>query len=273
VSPVALVTGGSKGVGQGIAVGLAEAGWTVVVSGRSESRLAATVARVRDAGGRGSSVVCHHESDDEVASLVGGVAREHGSLDLLVNNVWAGPRMNHVAPEPFWERPLSDWDSLIGLGLRAHFVAAHAAAPILVAQGRGLVVNVSSVGARAYLHSVLYGMSKAGLDKMTLDMARELRPHGVTVLSLWPGLVRTAQLLASGVESIAGVSVRDAETPELQGRVLAALAADPAVHERTGSAQITAELAREYGITEPDGGQPVSPRDMFGGGPVFPGLD
>ncbi|WGY03827.1 SDR family NAD(P)-dependent oxidoreductase [Nocardioides sp. QY071] len=261
---VALVTGGSKGVGQGIAVGLAEAGWTVVVSGRDESRLAATVARVDAAGGHGSARTCHHEDDAEVAALVRGVAEEHGRLDLLVNNVWAGPRMNHLRPERFWERPLSDWDSLVGIGLRAHFVATHAAAPILVAQGSGLVVNVSSVGARAYLHSTLYGVGKAGLDKMTQDLALELGADGVTVLSLWPGLVRTEQLLASGLESIAGVPVSDAETPELQGRVVAALAADPAVHGRTGTVVVTAEAAAEYGIAEPDGGVPVSPRVMFG---------
>lgn len=261
---VALVTGGSNGVGQGIAVGLAEAGWTVVVTGRDESRLAATVARVDAAGGHGSARTCRHEDDAEVAALVRGVAEEHGRLDLLVNNVWAGPPMNHVRPERFWERPLSDWDSLIGIGLRAHFVATHTAAPILVAQGSGLVVNVSSVGARAYLHSTLYGVGKAGLDKMTQDLALELGADGVTVLSLWPGLVRTEQLLASGLESIAGVPVSDAETPELQGRVVAALAADPAVHERTGTVVVTAEAAAEYGISEPGGGVPVSPRVMFG---------
>ncbi|WP_166391074.1 SDR family NAD(P)-dependent oxidoreductase [Nocardioides ochotonae] len=269
---VALVTGGSKGVGQGIAVGLAEAGWTVHVSGRDESRLATTVERVEQAGGRGRAWRCEHTDDADVERLVAEVAADGGRLDLLVNNAWAGPAMNHVRPERFWERPLSDWDTLIGVGLRAHFVAMRAAAPVMVAQGSGLVVNISSVGARAYLHSTLYGMSKAALDKMTHDAALELRGEGVTVLSLWPGLVRTEQLLASGVRDIAGVPVTDAETPELQGRVLAALAADPQLHRRTGSALISAELAEEYGVVEPDGGRPVSPRLMFGGGPVFPEL-
>ncbi|ANH37308.1 3-oxoacyl-[acyl-carrier-protein] reductase FabG [Nocardioides dokdonensis FR1436] len=266
---VALVTGGSKGVGQGIAVGLAEAGWTVHVSGRDEARLAGTVARVHAAGGQGRAWRCEHTDDGAVAALVRGVAAASGSLDLLVNNAWAGPRMDHARPARLWERPLSDWDSLIGIGLRAHFVALHAAAPLMIEQGSGLVVNISSVGARAYLHSTLYGMSKAALDKMTLDAALELRPLGVSVLSLWPGLVRTEQLLASGVQDIAGVAVSDAETPELQGRVLAALAADPDLHARTGQAVITAELAQEYAVAEPDGGRPVSPRGMFGGGPVF----
>lgn len=270
---VALVTGGSRGVGEGIAVGLGEAGWTVVVSGRNEERLARTVARVQEAGGRGRAAVCDHADDARVESLVHSVEKEHGRLDLLVNNAWAGPAdMDHERPEPFWERPLSDWETLIGIGLRAHYVASRAAAPGMVARGGGMIVNISSVGTRAYLHSVLYGISKAGLDKMTHDTALELREHGVTVLSLWPGLIRTERLLASGRQSVFGVSIKDTETPELQGRVVAALAADPDIHRLTGQVVISAEAAVEYGISEPDGGTPVSPRKMFGGGPVFPPL-
>ncbi|MDF1604668.1 SDR family NAD(P)-dependent oxidoreductase [Nocardioides sp. YIM 152315] len=269
---VALVTGGSRGVGQGIAVGLAEAGWTVHVTGRNAAGLAETVARVEDVGGTAYSWTCEHTDDADVARVVEAAWEAGDRIDVLVNNAWAGPRMNHARPERFWERPLDDWDTLIGVGLRTHWVAAHAIAPRMIDRGSGVVVNVSSVGARAYLHSVLYGISKAGLDKMTHDAALELRAHGVTVLSLWPGLVRTEQLLASGVADIAGVPVSDAETPELQGRVLAALLADPDLHRRTGSALITAELAEEYAVSEPDGGRPVSPRLMFGGGPVFPPL-
>ncbi|MDN5894650.1 MAG: SDR family NAD(P)-dependent oxidoreductase [Nocardioides sp.] len=271
-SRVALVTGGSKGVGQGIAEGLAEAGWTVHVSGRDRARLKGTVERVTASGGVGHAHSCEHTDDDDVRRLVEAAFSDQGRLDLLVNNAWAGPRMNHVNPEKFWERPLSDWDTLIGVGLRAHYVATHAVAPLMIDQGSGQIVNISSVGTRAYLHSTLYGISKAGLDKLTHDAALELREHGVSVLSLWPGLVRTEQLLASGVDNIAGVSVTDAETPELQGRVLAALAADPGLHQRTGSVVITAEEAAERGIAELEGGTPVSPRAMFGGGPVFPPL-
>ncbi|MEO3786774.1 SDR family NAD(P)-dependent oxidoreductase [Actinocorallia sp. B10E7] len=269
---VALVTGGSRGVGEGIAVGLGEAGWTVVVSARDEARLARTARRVEEAGGRARAIVCDHGDDAQVEALIQRVGEEHGGLDLLVNNAWAGPAMDYSRPEPFWERPLSDWDLLVGIGLRAHYVATRAAAPGMVERGSGMIVNISSVGTRAYLHSTLYGISKAGLDKMTHDTALELRPHGVTVLSLWPGLIRTERLLASGRETVFGVSIKDTETPELQGRVIAALAADPSVHERTGQVVISAEAAREYGIPEPEGGVPVSPRDMFGGGPVFPAL-
>ncbi len=265
---VALVTGGSRGVGQGIAVGLAEAGWTVHLSGRNADRMAATVERITAAGGQAVAHACDHTDAAQIQRLVADVEDQSGGIDLLANNVWAGPRMNHFAPEKFYERPLEDWDSLVTVGLRAHYVAAHAAVPRMVARGSGLVVNITSVGARAYLHSTLYGMGKAALDKMTHDMATELRGSGVTFLSLWPGLVRTELLLASGLQEIAGVSINDTETPELQGRVLAAVAADPEIGRRSGTALLTAELAVEYGVAEPGGGSPVSPRQMFGGGPL-----
>ncbi|MDN5746320.1 MAG: SDR family NAD(P)-dependent oxidoreductase, partial [Nocardioidaceae bacterium] len=168
---VALVTGASKGVGQGIAVGLAEAGWTVHVSGRNLERLQETTDRVAAAGGTGILHVCEHTEDEDVRRLVRTAHADAGRLDLLVNNAWAGPRMNHQRPEKFWQRPLDDWDSLIGVGLRAHYVATHAAAPLMIEQGSGLIVNISSVGTRAYLHSTLYGVSKAGLDKLTHDAA------------------------------------------------------------------------------------------------------
>lgn len=270
--PVALVTGASRGVGRGIALGLGEAGWTVYGTGRGPaspgSPLATTAARVEAAGGTGIAVVCDHRDDAAVTALVERCVAEQGRVDVLVNNVWAGPALTQVEP-PFWERPLAEWDDLVGLGLRAHFVASAAACRHMVARGSGLVVNVSSFGARGYLHSVLYGVAKAGLDKMSHDMARELLPHGVAALSLWPGLVRTDALLAHGVERVAGVAVADGESPELQGRVIRALAGDPELLRLSGQAMVTAEAAARYRLTEDGGRTPPSLRELFGGGPLF----
>lgn len=270
---VAVVTGAGRGVGKGIALALGEEGWTVYLTGRGPldagSALRRSADEVASRGGTGTPVVCDHRDDAQIAALFDRVDDEQGRIDLLVNNVWAGPRYPAV-PEPFWKRPLGDWDSLIGVGLRAHYVACVAAASRMVEQGRGLMVNISSFGTRRHLHSVLYGISKAGLDKMTSDMAVELAGHDVTVLSLWPGLVQTENVLASGRDTIAGLPVAEAETPEFVGRVVAALAADPDVGALSGRTLIAAETALDYDVTERDGRRPASHRAAFGGGPVFP---
>lgn len=270
---MALVTGGGRGVGKGIALALGAAGWTVHVTGRNADRLDATAAQITGRGGDGRAVLCEHRDDAQVTGVVESIVETSGRLDLLVNNVWAGPADSHGFDAPAWERPLSDWESLIDIGLRAHYVASVAACRAMVRAGRGLIVNISSFGSRAHLHSVLYGISKIGLDKMANDLAAELRPHGVAAVSLWPGLVRTESLLASGRTEIAGFPIADAESPEFVGRVVAALAGDPDILRRSGQTLVCAEVAGDYGVTEPDGRTPLSHRAAFGGGPLFGAVD
>lgn len=271
---VAVVTGASRGVGRGVAQALGSAGWTVYVSGRgpveADSPLKTCADDISERGGVGIAAACDHRDDEAVAELFARIGAEQaGRLDLLVNNVWASPRGFGGFDTPFWERPLSDWDSLIDVGLRAHYVCSVEAAKLMVPRRSGLITNISSFGTRGHLHSVLYGMSKAGLDKMASDMGAELAPHGVRTASLWPGIVRTEKLVASGLETIAGFPVADAESPEFIGKVIAALYADPALPELSGHTFVTAELAGEYGITDHAGNQPPSHREPFGGGPLF----
>lgn len=267
---VALVTGASRSVGKGIAVALGSDGWTVYVTARHDGPLHDTAREVTERGGHGISVVCDHRDDDQIAALFTRIADEQdGRLDLLVNNVWAAPKGFAGFSDPFWKRPISDWDTLITVGLRAHYVASVAAAPLMVARGSGMIVNISSFGTRGYLHSVLYGISKAGLDKMAADMAVDLKDTGVTALSLWPGLVKNEAMLAWGIEEFQGFSLANAETPEFIGRVIVALANDPAVGARSGHTLITAETALDYGVTDIEGNQPDSHRALFGGGPLF----
>lgn len=268
--PVALVTGASRSVGKGVALALGTAGWTVYVTARRDGPLQQTAAEVTARGGQAVAVVCDHRDDDQIAALFARITDEQdGRLDLLVNNVWAAPKGFAGFSDPFWKRPISDWDSLIGVGLRAHYVAAVHAAPLMVARGSGLIVNISSFGTRGYLHSVLYGMSKAGLDKMAADMAVDLNGTGVSALSLWPGLVKNEAMLALGIDNFQGFPLANAETPEFIGRVIVALAADPGIAARSGHTLITAEIARDYGVTDVAGNQPDSHRELFGGGPLY----
>src|SRR5262249_26674327 len=126
------------------------------------------------------------------------------------------------------------------------------AAPSMIAAHRGLIVNISFWAAQKYLSNVAYGVSKAATDKMTADMARELKEHNVAVVSLYPGLVRTEKVM----EAAAWLDLSNSESPQFIGRAVAALASDPGVIQRTGSVLIAAHLAAEYGFTDIDGKTP-----------------
>src|SRR5262249_21488044 len=147
--------------------------------------------------------------------------------------------------------PLWRWDAMMTAGVRAAFVASQHAARTMVQARRGLIVHISAWAAQKHIANTLYGMSKAATDKMTADMGHELKAHGVTVVSLYPGLVRTEAVLAAGVFDLS-----NSESPEFIGRAVAALANDPEVLRRSGSVLVAAALAKEYGFTDIDGRQP-----------------
>ena len=172
---VALVTGASRGVGWGVATALQQQGWRVYGTSRHGNGPDGTVALTVD-----------HTDDDAVAAAFAHIVDDTGRLDLLVNNAWASPPGFAGFTAKFYERPVSDWDSLIGIGLRSHYVAAVQAAQIMVPQGSGLIASTSSFGSRGHLHSVLYGVGKTGVDKMAYDMGAELAGTGVA-LGLLPG--------------------------------------------------------------------------------------
>lgn len=258
---VAVVTGASRGVGKGIALGLGEAGATVYVTGRTVQEGVApwpgtvteTAAQVTAMGGQGIAVRCDHRNDAEVEALFRRVQEEQGRLNILVNNAFATPAGAMPMGVPFWELPISYWDELHTVGLRSHYVASVFAAPMLIRQGGGLIVNTSSGGAVDYVFSVAYGAGKAGVDKMTKDMAHELKPHGVAVVSLWPGMVKAEKTMAHPERLPPEVFERllkFGESPLFSGRAVAALAADPAIMDRTGRVLVVAELAKEYGFTD-----------------------
>src|SRR5262249_762683 len=185
---IAVVTGATRGVGRGIARELARQGARVFITGRSVGHEALEE--------RITGIRCDHRDDAQVEAAFDQIARETGSIDVLVNNVWGGYEdmvENGVFtwPKPFWEQRLSRWDDMFAAGVRAHYHASQIAARSMIGQQRGLIVNISFWSAQKYIGNVAYGVSKAATDKMTADMAVELKPHGVTVVSLYPGLVRT----------------------------------------------------------------------------------
>jgi len=246
---VALVTGGSRGVGRGIAEELGLLGATAYVTGRAVERAELGLGCI--------PVKCDHTNDDHVQAVVDRIVTERHRIDILVNNVWCGyERMvengDFTWPKPFWEQPLWRWDAMFSAGVRAHYYASQLAAPTMIAQRRGLIVNISFCSAQKHIGNVAYGVSKAATDKMTADMATELKPYGVAVVSLYPGLVRTEKVM----EAAKWLDLTNSESPEFIGRAVAALAADPDVLRYTGKVLVAAGLALEYGFTDIDGKTP-----------------
>jgi NAD(P)-dependent dehydrogenase (short-subunit alcohol dehydrogenase family) len=261
---IALVTGASRGIGKGIAVELATAGAKVYFTGRTTAEdperpgtVGATEAEILDEGGLAVGMVCDHHVDSQVAAVFERIREDEGRLDLLVNNATA--EMGSMVGKKFWELPLDIWDDVIGVGLRSHYVASWYAAPLMIERGRGLIVNVSSHGSREYLMGVSYGVGKAGVEKLTNDMAKEFTEHGVAVMSIWPGLCKSenrlvhAETQPDGRVTLFGLDLSYAETPHFPGRAVVALASDAEPMKRTGQAFWVADLAREYGFTDIDG--------------------
>lgn len=274
---VSIVTGASRGAGMGIAIALGGFGDTVYVTGRSRNEgdsplpgtIYATADAVNQAGGKGIPLVCDHGDDKNVEEVFKQVESEQGRLDILVNNATHLPD-GLTEPLPFWEKGLDQVD-ILNVGLRSHYVSSYFAAPLLLANGRGLVVNTSSYGGRIYAHGPAYGAGKAGSDKMAHDMAVDFRPFNVAVVSLWLGLLQTARTKrAIEEEPHQYAAMEDSmETPEFSGLVIDALEKDPEIMTKSGKVWLGAELAKSYGIIDINGKSPPSQRPLFGDTTTF----
>ncbi len=277
---VAVVTGGSRGAGRGIAIELGAAGATVFVTGRSrrdrpaagydrilalsgQARLPGSIDDTADevtaAGGRGIAVECDHTRESEVVALFDRVRREGGRLDLLVNNAWGGHEtFTGVFDAPFWEHPLAHWDSMFDRGLRNHLLASRCAAPLLVGQGFGLIVTTTFTDQGRYLKgNLFYDLAKHAMARLAFGMAEELRPHGVTSVALVPGWMRTEFVLMGHRADESTWQQRPAlartESTRYIGRAVVALASDPDVARHGGSTLRVGDLAGLYGFTDIDG--------------------
>lgn len=261
------MTGASRGIGRGIALQLGEAGATVYITGRklvdsqgdpTAGTLKATASEVESRGGKCIPVQCDHSNDEEISALFEKIKTEqNGRLDILVNNAYAAVQaISEYMGKPFWEQPLSMWDTVNNVGLRNHYMCTVYAAKMMVPRKSGLIVNISSAGGLAYLFNVAYGIGKEACDRMAADCAVELRKHNVAHVSIWPGPVITEHvddMLKASQNAKQKQMFEGAESVEFTGKCIVSLAKDPNLMSKSGRILMTPELGREYNLVDVDG--------------------
>ncbi len=248
-----MVTGATRGVGRGIALALGDAGAVVYVTGRSSVEDVA--AEVDARGGRGIAASTDHAEDGQVEALFRRVRADSGRLDLVVANAWGGYADHDLRTfaAPFWEQPLSRWQTMFEQGLRLQLTTARFAAPLLLERRRGLVVFTGGWDdPGSYLGNLPYDLSKFGTSRLVATLAHELRPHGVAVVGVYPGFTRT-EAVVEAFAAQGSTPPPEAHSPEYVGRAVAHLLADPAAPDLSGRGFQAATLARRYGFVDVDG--------------------
>jgi NAD(P)-dependent dehydrogenase (short-subunit alcohol dehydrogenase family) len=273
---VALVAGGTRGAGRGIAVQLGAAGATVYVTGRSSGStrsemnrpetIEQTAALVDEAGGRGIPVRVDHLVPDEVRALIERIDREHGALHLLVNDIFGLTKFEFN--KPIWECSLDHGVQLLHTAIDTHAITSHFALPLLIRKPGGLVVEVNDgtfeYNAKNYRVNFFYDLCKTAVNRMVFSLAHELQPHKATAISVTPGWLRSEAMLDA--YRVTEATWRDAtkiqphfaisESPTFVGRAVAALAQDPDVARWSGKSVSSGELAKIYDFTDLDGSRP-----------------
>jgi NAD(P)-dependent dehydrogenase (short-subunit alcohol dehydrogenase family) len=289
---VAVVAGATRGAGRGIAAALGEAGATVYCTGRSSraggggsdyanrpETIEETAEIVTSLGGRGVPVQVDHLEPEQVRALAERLKREHGHIDVLVNDIWGGEVLKG-GPEQWnstiWEHDLGKGLRILRLAIDTHLVTSHFLLPLLVQKPGGLLVEVTDgtteYNAANYRISVYYDLAKVAVNRLAFSQGHELAPHRGTAVSVTPGWMRSEMMLEhfqvteetwrDALEPdrqtgpVAPPGFASSETPRFVGRGIAALAADPE-HARFNQRSLTAaDLARAYGVTDLDGSQP-----------------
>jgi NAD(P)-dependent dehydrogenase (short-subunit alcohol dehydrogenase family) len=292
---VAVVAGATRGAGRGIAAALGEAGATVICTGRSSAAgtgasdyagrpetIEETAELVTRLGGEGIAVQVDHLDSEQVQVLAGRVHRDHGGIEMLVNDIWGAERLKGGPADwntPIWEHDLEVGLRILRLGVETHLVTSHHLLPLLIDKPGGLLVEITDgtaeYNASRYRISVFYDLAKTAVNRLAFSQGHELAPHGATAVAITPGWLRSEMMLEN--YGVGEANWRDAlepgrpvglptapppfassESPRYVGRAVAALAADPG-RERWNQQSVTsAELAREYGFTDVDGAQPDS---------------
>lgn len=263
---VALVTGGSRGAGRGIALELAKKGAFVYITGRTtddsvtdqrKRSIDSVIREIEQEGGAGAAIRCDHTIDEETEAVIHKITATHGQLDILVNNVWGG---NELAIEikPFWELPTAHWDHMFHAGVRAQLMTNYYAIPLMRKSGTGgLIVHTTFWDRYKYTGNFYYDLSKNALVRMAYGIAKELKEDKIAVIPLSPGWMRTEAVLESMNTDEAHWHEVEAlnitESTAFIGRAVAALASDPEVMSMTGQPQQVGKLAEKYGFTDIDG--------------------
>jgi NAD(P)-dependent dehydrogenase (short-subunit alcohol dehydrogenase family) len=283
---VAVVAGATRGAGRGIAAALGEAGATVVCTGRSTRALGSsrsdydrpetideTAELVTQLGGTGVAIGVDHLEAAEVKSLAERIAREHGHIDILVNDIWGAEVLKGGPSEwntPVWKHDLDTGLRILRLGVETHLITSHHLLPLVVGRPGGLLVEVTDgtleYNATHYRISAFYDLAKISINRLAFSQGHELKPYGATAVSLTPGWLRSEMMLehfgvseACWRDALAGAAPPGfavSESPRYVGRAVAALAADPDRHRWNQRSVTSSQMASTYGFTDIDGSQP-----------------
>ncbi|WP_214484029.1 SDR family oxidoreductase [Bacillus sp. SM2101] len=271
---IAVVAGGTRGAGRGIAMMLGEAGATVYVTGRSTRGNLSSMGRtetieetaelVNSKGGIGIPVRVDHTVEDDVKSLFNKIEEEqNGKLDILVNDVWGGDPLTQWET-PFWEHDLDNGLLMQRRAVHSHMITSHYGVPLMVKNQKGLVIEITDGVSYDYRGNLYYSLAKISTIHLAQAMSKDLEDHNITAVAVSPGYLRSEAMLDwFGVteENWQEGAAKDphfiaSETPFFIGRAIAALASDPKVQNKTGKALSSWELSREYGFKDIDGRKP-----------------
>lgn len=272
-APIVLVAGATRGAGRGIAVAFGEAGAVVHCTGRSTrggapnherpETIEETAELVEEAGGRGVAHVVDHTDETAVRELCERIRRDHGRIDVLVNDIWGGDALTEWG-KSFHELDVAQGFRLLERAVHTHVITSRHAGPLVLEAPRGLIVEVTDGAFRGYRMNLFYDLAKSSVMRLAYGMSVELENTPHTALAITPGFLRSEAMLdhfgvteANWREAIGqDPHFAASETPLFVGRVLAALASDPDVGGYAGQTLTSWELARKYGVRDVDGRQP-----------------
>lgn len=289
---VAVVAGATRGAGRGIAAALGEAGAIVICTGRTSStkripsdyQRAETIEETADLvtrlGGTGIAVPVDHLDPAQVRALAERVRRDHGHIDVLVNDLWGGELLKGGPPQwntPLWELDLDDGLRMLRLAIDSHLITSHHLLPLLIEKPGGLLVEVTDGtadhNASRYRISVFYDLAKTAVNRLAFSQGHELSPHAASAVALTPGWLRSEMMLdnygvseenwrdalapdRAGGRPTAPPDFALSESPRYVGRAVAALASDTDRARWNGASVSSGHLARVYGFTDLDGSRP-----------------